>query len=358
MKKTDLSLFDQMQISDLEIENRMDLLSISAADLSVLKELKPFIDQNVDSIVEEFYNRQTTIDEISLLIGDAETLSRLKIAQRQYILDLFAGNYGRDYVNNRLRIGMVHKRIGVEPKLYLSAIKTMKDIVGNYIKTTSQDNDLLAALNVLDKLLYFDVTLVFDTYIRSLVSEIEIAKNRTELYAKSLEEKVVERTRQLEELSRKDGLTGIFNQRAFREFLNRDLALSQRNKKPVSLLYLDIDKFKTINDSLGHQKGDEILIALAKIMADHCCRNSDIPARYGGDEFCMILPDCDTEGAQKIAEKIISNFSKIFSSYSLSIGISQSGVKENISDDELIKRADKMMYESKKKEGSWISVYK
>ena len=124
------------------------------------------------------------------MIGDMETLQRLRNAQRKYVLDLFAGIYDSEYVNNRLRIGMIHKRIGVEPKLYLSAVKTLKDILFKMLKAEiSDEQELSAVLDGLDKLLYFDTTLVFDAYIDSLVKEVKTEKNKTGKYAAELEKK-------------------------------------------------------------------------------------------------------------------------------------------------------------------------
>lgn len=143
---------------------------------------------------------QTSVPEIALLIGDADTLRRLHAAQRQYVLDLFGGSTGIEYVNNRLRIGLVHKRIGVEPKLYLSAVKTLKNILFEAIGRRITDSAAAAGTcRALDKILYFDITLVFDTYIRSLISEVETAKASIETYAANLELQVAERTAQLQE---------------------------------------------------------------------------------------------------------------------------------------------------------------
>ena len=134
MRRTDKTLLEQMQISDVEISNRMELLGLEPDTLKLLSNQKQTIEDNIEEIVEEFYKIQTEIDEISLLIGDADTLTRLRNAQYKYILDLFSGEYDSEYVNNRLRIGMVHKRIGVEPKLYLSAVKTMKQLINKVLK--------------------------------------------------------------------------------------------------------------------------------------------------------------------------------------------------------------------------------
>lgn len=177
MKRTEKTLLEQMQFSDVEISRRMELLGLTQSCLVVLSTHYDLIEESISDIVDEFYEKQTEIEEIALLIGDSDTLVRLRSAQRDYILDLFSGNYDAEYVNNRLRIGMVHKRIGVEPKLYLSAVSSLKDLIIKVLKSGIKDSEILEkSINTLDKLMYFDTTLVFDTYIDSLVSEIEAAK--------------------------------------------------------------------------------------------------------------------------------------------------------------------------------------
>jgi diguanylate cyclase len=200
MVRIEQTLLTQMQITDAEIVRRKDFLSLSDKDIALLVRCRPFIEREIDVIIADFYRVQIAIEEIALLIGDADTLRFIHAAQRNYVLDLFTGSTDIEYVNNRLRIGLVHKRIGVEPKLYLSAVKTLKDIIIKVLELRIPDPAVLRdTCQALDKLLYFDITLVFDTYIRSLVSEVETAKGRVESYAATLELQVAERTAQLEE---------------------------------------------------------------------------------------------------------------------------------------------------------------
>ena len=200
MERIEQTLLTQMQISEHELVRRKAFLHFSDADIALLVSCRQLIEEEIDTIVDEFYQVQTSIEEIALLIGDSDTLRRLHAAQRKYVLDLFGGCTGIEYVNNRLRIGLVHKRIGVEPKLYLSAIKTLKDIIVKTLARRITDTVVLTkTCQALDKIVYFDITFVFDTYIRSLVSEVETAKAGIETYAANLELQVAERTRQLEE---------------------------------------------------------------------------------------------------------------------------------------------------------------
>jgi len=357
MNRTDLTLLEQMRISEIDIIRRKELLGLTEEDVQNLVSVKSLIEDKIDDIVLEFYGIQTSIDEIALLIGDADTLGRLQKAQKQYVIDLFNGFYDMEYVNNRLRIGMVHKRIGVEPRLYLSAVVTLKYLIIKTIKNNISDPDKRSVINKsLDKLLYFDTTLIFDTYIRSMLSEIEASKDRAETYARSLEDKVAERTHQLELLSRKDALTGLLNQRSLYELLRRDLQKAKRSNECLCLVYFDVDKFKKINDQKGHQEGDRTLITISQALKA-VSREIDSPCRYGGDEFCVILPDCDLDGAEKYCERFIKELKKKNKSITLSIGIAQTGPDHHIDSDELIKHADSKMYESKKTKGFCIKTY-
>ncbi|MES2047290.1 MAG: GGDEF domain-containing protein [Pseudomonadota bacterium] len=350
MNQTEQTLLEQMRITEFEVDNRKSLFSFTQADVKVLLSYKRYIEDHIDMLVAEFYRLQTSIPEIALLIGDADTLARLRNAQRKYILDLFIGVYDLEYVNNRLRIGLVHKRIGVEPKLYLSAVQTLKDLLNRSIINTVKDLlEQQALLSALDKLLLFDVSLVFETYIRSLVSEIETAKDKSEQYAHSMEEKVRERTRQLEEMSRTDSLTGLLNVRHLEGSITTILRTAQRRAEAVTAIYLDIDDFKKINDTNGHQRGDDILRFIGTAIKS-IARSEDACVRYGGDEFCVILPNCTEEQALEIfVNRLKNKIKEEFSDLSLSFGIVQTGPKEYLDASNLIRMADERMYVAKQK---------
>lgn len=108
----------------------------------------------------------------------------------------------------------------------------------------------------------------------------------------------------LRSLAGLDALTGIANRRTFNETLASEWRRAMRARNPLSLLIVDIDHFKQFNDSLGHQRGDECLRAVAVAMADVALRAGDLPARYGGEEFAIVLPATDHAGAALIAEKV------------------------------------------------------
>lgn len=349
MNPTEQSLLEQMRITDFEVDYRKALLGFSPEDVRRLCALRPAIEARLDDLVDRFYRAQTQEPEIALLIGDAGTLARLRSAQRTYILGLFSGVYDLEYVNNRLRIGLVHKRIGVEPKLYLSAVHTLKDLLIAAIADAQLDREACnQAIASLHKLLYFDVTLVFETYIRSMVSEIETARKKSDEYARSMEEKVKERTRQLEELSRTDPLTGLQNQRHLRENLIHMLRSAQRRNEPVTVAFMDLNDFKAINDTYGHQHGDEALRAVAEVLRSSG-RHEDVCYRVGGDEFCVLLPNSSSEDIQRTyIDRVNQALARHRPDLTLSVGLAHTGPTGYLDADRLIRQADERMYENKR----------
>ncbi|MDH5407609.1 MAG: GGDEF domain-containing protein [Gammaproteobacteria bacterium] len=362
MDQVNQSLAEQLHINDREIEKRKALLDFTDTDAKALKSFKPLVTKYIDGIVKNFYEHITQDSGTTLLIGDSETMLRLENSMRRYILELFDGYYDSDYVNRRLRIGKVHMRIGLAPKYYLAAIHQLKDVVYqaiamHYFGRMNEDGvrDLQSALN---KLLMFDIQLVFDTYIYSLVSEVNIAKDELEEYTSSLEETINQRTRQLHDLSRKDELTELFNQRGFYEHLRRELANAERYSEPLTLVYFDLNGFKILNDTHGHKEGDAVLFQVGQIMLMQA-RESDIACRYGGDEFCLILPRTTITEAKNLCERIIeAHKQETKNEISFSIGIAMTGSGEICDADTLVRRADEKMYiaksQSKIKPGYYI----
>ncbi|GLR72394.1 sensor domain-containing diguanylate cyclase [Agaribacter marinus] len=107
----------------------------------------------------------------------------------------------------------------------------------------------------------------------------------------------------LKEISRVDGLTQLFNRRHWQECFEREYKLAIRHKKPVSVLMLDIDHFKKVNDTYGHQAGDAVIQSISKIIKK-ATRETDIAGRYGGEEFVILLPDTPAESAFTVGERI------------------------------------------------------
>jgi len=157
---------------------------------------------------------------------------------------------------------------------------------------------------------------------------------------------------EIEKLAVTDGLTGLFNHRHFQERLSQEFSRLERFSEPMSILILDIDFFKDINDTYGHPVGDSVLKAVADVIRK-TIRNIDIPARYGGEEFAVILLNTGARGALNMAERLRKTvMNKRFSAedqtfkVTVSIGIS-TYPKDGKSKEELIEKADRALYQAK-----------
>lgn len=145
----------------------------------------------------------------------------------------------------------------------------------------------------------------------------------------------------------KDGLTGLYDHATFKTLLEHELERTKRYQSRLSLVILDIDDFKQINDRWGHQVGDAILRQIAKQISE-TIRSADIPARYGGEEFIIILPETDINHGLEISERIrakIEQTSLKHRPVTVSVGIAESNMDTDMA--ELIEHADKALYRAK-----------
>ena len=360
MREAEQTLAEQLRITDREIRTRREINDLTDRDLELLAAAKPVIHEHIDGIVERFYEWVLADEEMAQVVGDAETLGRLRNHQRHYVLRLFDGQCDMEYVLTRLRIGMVHNRIGVTPKFYVAAMRRLESLVrpcleaaGDALAPATPDRCVAA----LEKLIAFDLTLVFDTYINSLTNELRRRRRELEKYATSLEETVGARTRQLEELARLDGLTGLSNQRTLLSSLRREVSRSRRQGLTMSLCYIDLDGFKEVNDTLGHRQGDEVLKAVARTLKE-TLRTEDHPSRYGGDEFLVVMPQTPGKAAADVCRRVQALFDeyKPDCGVTMSIGIAQFDADSSADADMLIQYADDAMYRAKRDAGHSVRV--
>ncbi|KQZ80753.1 MULTISPECIES: PleD family two-component system response regulator [unclassified Pseudomonas] len=160
----------------------------------------------------------------------------------------------------------------------------------------------------------------------------------------------------LQRLMNSDGLTGLSNRRHFDEYMELEWRRSLREQSQLSLLMIDVDYFKTYNDSFGHLEGDEALRKVAAAIRDASSRPSDLPARYGGEEFALVLPNTSQGGARLVAEKLRMTVEALKiphispsegSSLTISIGLSTVTPTPGSNCRELILAADKGLYLAK-----------
>ena len=164
-----------------------------------------------------------------------------------------------------------------------------------------------------------------------------------------------ENLRRIEHLSLTDQLTGLPNRRCFDARLKIEWGIAQRERWSLSLLIIDIDFFKEYNDTYGHQQGDTALWSVAATLKKTIKRPSDLAARWGGEEFIVLLPNTDAEGAIEVAEQIRKTIENMeircingsVTKVTVSIGVNTWTKDDNFSNDKFISGADRALYASK-----------
>lgn len=187
-----------------------------------------------------------------------------------------------------------------------------------------------------------------------IIGLVVTAKDITE--KKKLEMELVKKNEMLGKLAITDSLTELYNSRHFHDQIKRELSRLRRNPgRKLSLILLDIDHFKQLNDTEGHQMGDHVLRSLGQVIKVCIRKDVDSGYRYGGDEFVIILPDTDKAQAKVAAERIQKQFGAFkFGNTGLSMGITEAFSDED--EQNFIKRADEAMYTSKKEGRSRLTL--
>jgi diguanylate cyclase (GGDEF)-like protein len=183
-----------------------------------------------------------------------------------------------------------------------------------------------------------------NSYVLSIKNYLEAAKPVIE--SKILMDK-------LRDTSLRDGMTGLYNRRFLEEFIDKFMAQAKRSKDTYHVMMLDVDWFKMVNDTYGHDVGDKVIVEIGKVLKEHI-RDSDLAIRYGGEEFVVLLRNASNEGAMEVAKKIHSTFGKLIFSVgvgetmqkTMSIGIAQYPL-DGDTIWKCIKYADTALYEAK-----------
>ncbi|NOR24364.1 MAG: HDOD domain-containing protein [Desulforhopalus sp.] len=213
------------------------------------------------------------------------------------------------------------------------------------IKTTKSVQEILQEANIRLSLINLD----YDQMNKQLI----LAKVHLENLTQELEKK----NSILDNLANIDGLTGVYNHRYFQNILDQEINRAERHNTSLSIILIDIDHFKKVNDTYGHQVGDFILTEFAKTIKEHI-RQYDILARYGGEEFVVILPETNTEDALVVGEKLRSiieqtpfqdNRETYHVTASFGQACSKPAVEDNFDKNGLINQADQALYEAKEK---------
>ena len=281
-------------------------------------------------IVSDEYETQISILAIAHQLSGAYHSPR-KIGKLDAVKKKLANHYGLGEIEiNRLIDAVAEKSIEI-----FSTFEIEPGNMKPYSEILQEANEELGRL-------------VF-SYEQLLMSFKE-EKERAEALAHELKEK----NEKLRNLSVRDGQTGLFNHKYFQEFLEKEIVRSEQYRQPVSLILLDLDHFKKINDTFGHRTGDIVLQKISELMLS-MIRKNDIAARYGGEEFALILPETGLKNSLAIAERLRKAVERLEVStenenlkVTISMGIASCFPGENRrTRTELIDAADAAMYHAK-----------
>ena len=220
--------------------------------------------------------------------------------------------------------------------------------IEGYSQKISKSNNLTDLSHLLDDIMQ-DTRVIQASALRSHEELLATKKqaDEAEHRIKELEQKLM----QVSELVREDQLTGALNRRGLDEAVDVELKRSDRNRTPLSIALLDIDNFKKLNDTLGHQVGDRALTHLTQVIKE-TVRPTDAVGRYGGEEFVVILPDTDLNAAVETIQRLqrdltkkffLHNNEKVLVTFSAGVALRLA----NEDQEDLLGRADKAMYQAK-----------
>ncbi|VAX35208.1 GGDEF domain protein [hydrothermal vent metagenome] len=199
-------------------------------------------------------------------------------------------------------------------------------------------NKVVGVVNISDKNSQTDSTNIF--------TEIDLRILCTIVRQASIAVENANYCRDLEHLSSTDSMTGLFNHRHFVKCLDQEIGRIKRYPQPLCLLMLDVDDFKTYNDTHGHLRGDDLLKEVANILKENL-RDIDIVCRYAGDEFVAILPETDIKQAQVVGLKIKEAVSDLDLKESITVSIGMAKCAKGMDQRDLIMKADQALYEAK-----------
>lgn len=286
-----------------------------------------------------------------LVVDDSEDNARLleyDLSDDQFdVIIALSGDEGlATAVSRRPDIVLLDMRMpgltGLETLEKLKNFPETEDIPVIMVSANNSDQSIIEALD-----------LGANDYIQKpVIYPVLAARMRTALRLKYTTQKLAEANTALTRLATTDPLTQLCNRGHFFTLAHAEFAKAQRHKRNLSVIMLDVDEFKQINDTYGHAAGDRALDVLSE-----CCREavreSDLIGRIGGEEFAICCPDADLEGAHAIAERIRENceaktirYEHIEFGFTVSLGITNKTPNDNIFE-HMLSRADRLLYEAK-----------
>jgi len=331
---------DPFHPTTADLAVRAPLFGLSPADERNLDDVRFVVREHTASILRALADYLLGVDSLREHLEDGHTLEQLSKLHRDYVATLGLDLGAEDYAEHRARFAAEHQHAGVDQRTCLGLYSKLFELVARRLtQRHAHDATRLGGLLIsLERVLAYDAHFAVESYTHA-------DRVRHEKLAASLtaEQKKVA-------VARRDSVTHIDVRAFLVDLLRKELARSRRFSHPFSLLFIDIDHFKHVNDTHGHATGDAVLREVAETIRD-AVRPEDIVGRYGGDEFVVGLVHADEMLARAIAERIRVGVAAACAGddgapVTVSIGCaSRGGPDEQL--DELLRRADDAMYAAK-----------
>ena len=305
-----ISLMDIKEIKKILTEKLPSILSIRHFSIFLYKKSKREL-----SLFS--HNRQSFEDDLSFHLNDSEIM-RDAITQGRYILE-------HDFSRSKYFVGKSNPLF--KNKFFVCVPLMVADEIIGVMNLTDNDSGVFS------------------------VSDLDYVLNVSEFISLSISNALLYEKTQV--LSITDGLTGLYDHQEMLRVLENECTRSRRYNSPLSIAMIDLDNFKKVNDTYGHQMGDKVLMDLAAVVK-HICRANDTASRYGGEEILLILAETKADGAMQIAERIRKEFASlkfekdgVEFSVTLSCGVAGLEGEKVSSSSTLIQAADQALYLAK-----------
>lgn len=324
------------------LDQRRCLLDLSRADLATGLQLQEqVIGPRLELIIAAFYDRLVEFEPFQEIMAQGYDVASLRSTQSKYLRSLGVNFHQQTYMEQRIRVGVVHDRVGLPLSAYLCAYRLLQQLLIDAVRAEISDPKEQQRLSdFVLKITALDISLAIEAYHGIRVHSLE--QSIQNLGAREREQRQRAET---------DALTGAANRESLFDALRSALDQQAVDGAPLCLAIADLDHFKRVNDQHGHLVGDGVLRdVVARLSAGF--RGSDLVCRYGGEEFAVVLTHTDLSQALEICERVRERVAAtpvavgaLTVQVTMSFGVAQSRPEDHV--ESLFARADRALYRAK-----------
>lgn len=338
---------EKVSIAFLEPDRLMQMFNLSSTDIALLSTNRTALFARIDKLAAETMTAFDVFEGMRALLGEVYTAESFSKKMRDFLRDYFEGACDAEHIQDRDRWGRLFHRFEIYPKDFMPFLAFVQEKMESEIRHVMGDGEnALLTVKAFDRFFRLDTAVIVDAFRTAEAGRDKTDEKRLRHYVDSLEKKLFQMTESLEELTQKDPLTNLYNQRGFYDNLYREIGNGKRHKWPVSIVYFDLNKFGEFNEAQGRRAGDRLLNIMAAAMTD-TYRETDILCRYGYDDFVVIMPNAIAKDAAKVCRRLIEKFRKrnVYG-VAFCMGVAQTGPDEFCSPDDLLDKAVENMKEA------------